>query len=534
VAWLRLWRTDHVGPVTFRQLINHFGSAEAALDALPDMAARGGLSRKQTIPSRSEIEGELARLDKMGARLVAMGEPDFPVMLRRTEDSPPIVSFIGDPSVFQLPGVSVVGSRNASLAGVRFTRKLSGEIGAEGYSIVSGLARGIDTAAHEASLGTGTIAALAGGLDHPYPPENLELFKAIPDRGGAVITEMPLGWEPRARDFPRRNRIIAALGLGLLVVEAAQRSGSLISARLANELGRIVFAVPGSPLGRHRESPAKAEDDQQVSGPGYKVLASFGHVRDLPAKDGSVRARQRFRHDLGSRYRRLQAAVRHRQGGEGGRRPDPRNRPGSRRRGHFLARARSPAPEEGAQGQAGQARRLQRHHQEGRARRDGASARDRQPLVDAYLARRALDYLVGFTLSPVLWRKLPGARSAGRVQSVALRLVCDREARSSASCARNTGRSRALTKTPRGELRGKARWRFDGKKLTSSTSPTATPSRRIKSMLEGASFKVDFRSRPSRPSATPARPSPPRRCSRPPRRKLGFRLPHHADRAEAL
>ena len=248
VAWMRLWRTDNVGPVTFRQLINHFGSAEAALDALPDMAARGGLSRKQNIPTRTEIETELAQLDKMAARVVAMGEPDFPVMLRRTEDSPPIVSFIGDPAVFRLPGVAVVGSRNASLAGVRFTRKLSGEIGAEGYAIVSGLARGIDTAAHEATLGTGTIAVLAGGLDHPYPPENLDLFKAIPDRGGAVITEMPLGWEPRARDFPRRNRIIAALGLGLLVVEAAQRSGSLISARLANELGRIVFAVPGSPL----------------------------------------------------------------------------------------------------------------------------------------------------------------------------------------------------------------------------------------------------------------------------------------------
>jgi DNA processing protein len=248
VAWLRLWRTDNVGPVTFRQLINHFGSAEAALEALPDMAARGGLSRKQNIPSSTEIETELARLGKMGARLVAMGEPDFPVMLRRTEDSPPLVSFIGDPAVFRLPAVAVVGSRNASLAGVRFTRKLSGEIGAEGYSVVSGMARGIDTAAHEATLGTGTIAALAGGLDHPYPPENLELFRAIPDRGGAVITEMPLGWEPRARDFPRRNRIIASLGLGLLVVEAAQRSGSLISARLANELGRIVFAVPGSPL----------------------------------------------------------------------------------------------------------------------------------------------------------------------------------------------------------------------------------------------------------------------------------------------
>jgi DNA processing protein len=248
VAWMRLWRTDNVGPVTFRQLINHFGSAEAALEALPDMAARGGLSRKQNIPSRTEMESELARLDKIGARLVAMGEPDFPPMLRRTEDSPPIVTFIGDPAVFRIPAVAVVGSRNASLAGVRFTRKLSGEIGAEGYAIVSGLARGIDTAAHEATLGTGTIAVLAGGLDHPYPPENIELFKAIPERGGAVITEMPLGWEPRARDFPRRNRIIAALGYGLLVVEAAQRSGSLISARLANELGRIVFAVPGSPL----------------------------------------------------------------------------------------------------------------------------------------------------------------------------------------------------------------------------------------------------------------------------------------------
>lgn len=248
VAWLRLWRSENVGPVTFRQLISHFGSADAALEALPEMAARGGLRRSHHIPSIADAENEITRLGKIGGKIAALGEPDYPLMLRRTDDAPPVVSYIGDPAVFQLPALSIVGSRNASLAGVRFTRQLASAIGTEGYSVVSGLARGIDTAAHEATLGTGTIAVLAGGLDHPYPPENLELFKSIPNRGGAVITEMPMGWEPRAKDFPRRNRIIAALGLGLLVVEAAQRSGSLISARLANELGRVVFAVPGSPL----------------------------------------------------------------------------------------------------------------------------------------------------------------------------------------------------------------------------------------------------------------------------------------------
>ncbi len=248
VAWLRLWRTENVGPVTFRQLITRFGSADAALEALPDMAARGGVKRTLKSPTRSEAEGEIARLNKMRAKLVGIGEPDYPPMLRFTEGAPALVSFMGNADVFQLPSLSVVGARNASLAGIKFTKKLSGDVGAQGYAIVSGLARGIDTAAHQATLGTGTIACLAGGLDHPYPPENIGLFEAIAERGGAVITEMPLGWEPRARDFPRRNRIIAALGYGLLVVEAAQRSGSLISARLANELGRIVFAVPGSPL----------------------------------------------------------------------------------------------------------------------------------------------------------------------------------------------------------------------------------------------------------------------------------------------
>lgn len=248
IAWLRLWRSDNVGPVTFRQLIKHFGSADAALDALPDMAARGGLRRSHNIPTIAAAEQEIAGLAKLGGKLAALGEPDFPLMLRRTDDSPPVIAYRGNPAVFNLPALAVVGSRNASLAGVRFTRKLASEVAAEGFSIVSGLARGIDTAAHEASLSTGTIAVLAGGLDHPYPPENIELYRSIAGSCGAVITEMPLGWEPRAKDFPRRNKIIAALGLGLLVVEAAQRSGSLISARLANELGRLVFAVPGSPL----------------------------------------------------------------------------------------------------------------------------------------------------------------------------------------------------------------------------------------------------------------------------------------------
>ncbi len=248
VNWLRLWRSDNVGPVTFRQLINHFGSAEAAIEGLPEMAKRGGAARTPKVPAVGLIEDELAAVDKIGARIVGIGEPDFPKYLRLTPDCPPLICYKGNPAVFQMPGLSVVGARNASLAGIKFAGKLAGEIGAEGYSIVSGLARGIDTAAHKASLRTGTIAVMAGGLSHPYPPENIDLFHSIPDNGGAVITEMPYGWEPRAKDFPRRNRIIAALGLGLLVVEAAQRSGSLISARLANELGRIVFAVPGSPL----------------------------------------------------------------------------------------------------------------------------------------------------------------------------------------------------------------------------------------------------------------------------------------------
>ncbi len=248
LSWLRLIRSDNVGPATFRQLINVYGSAEAALEALPELARRGGARQSVRITPLSEAEREIEATFRLGARLVGIGEPDFPALLRQSDNPPPMVTIKGSTAVFDLPGVSMVGARNASLAGIKFTRKIASDLGTEGYAIVSGMARGIDAAAHQASLATGTIAVLAGGLDHPYPPENLELFNSISERGGAVICEMPIGWEPRARDFPRRNRIIAALGLGLVVVEAAKRSGSLISARFAGELGRLVFAVPGSPL----------------------------------------------------------------------------------------------------------------------------------------------------------------------------------------------------------------------------------------------------------------------------------------------
>jgi DNA processing protein len=246
LAWLRLIRSDNVGPATFRELINHCGSAEAALDALPDLSARGG-GRSLRVASVEQAERELEQATRFGARFVGIGEPDYPPLLRSIDAAPPLLAVKGDTSLTQMPAVAFVGSRNASAAGAKFTARMALEVGAAGYVVVSGLARGIDAAAHRATLETGTIAAMAGGLDMPYPPENLELYQQMTDAGLAV-SEMPFGWEPRARDFPRRNRLIAGIGYGLVVVEAATRSGSLISARRAADFGRIVFAVPGSPL----------------------------------------------------------------------------------------------------------------------------------------------------------------------------------------------------------------------------------------------------------------------------------------------
>ncbi len=245
--WLRLIRSENVGPVTFYQLLARFGSAAAALDALPEIARRGGRSRPLTIASKAAIERELAAAHEAGAQLVAWGEPLYPAPLASVEDAPPILSVRGHADLLTRRAVAVIGARNASANGRRFARDIASQLGAHKLVVVSGLARGIDGAAHEGALATGTIAVVAGGVDVIYPEENRELHHAIAEQG-VLVAEMPVGTVPQARHFPRRNRIISGLSLGVLVVEAAAGSGSLITARMALDQGREVFAVPGSPL----------------------------------------------------------------------------------------------------------------------------------------------------------------------------------------------------------------------------------------------------------------------------------------------
>jgi DNA processing protein len=245
--WLRLIRTDRVGPRTFQDLIQHFGSAHAALMALPELARRGGSKSSPRIFTREQAEAELEAARTRNIEYVALGEPAYPLRLRMVDDAPPLVSIRGKSDIFARPQIAIVGSRNASAAGVKFAGRMARDLAAAGFAIVSGLARGIDAAAHRASLESGTIAVLAGGHDCIYPAEHVELAEALV-ACGAAISEMPLGWEPRAHDFPRRNRLISGLSIGVIIVEAARRSGSLITARLAGEQGREVFVVPGSPL----------------------------------------------------------------------------------------------------------------------------------------------------------------------------------------------------------------------------------------------------------------------------------------------
>jgi DNA processing protein len=244
---LRLARTETVGPVTYAALMSRYGEAGKVLEALPNLAKRGGRATPLKLATVAEAERELEAGEKLGAVLATVGEPAFPPQLAAIDPPPPVLWMRGHPTLTLKPAVAIVGARIASAVGQRFARALAAELGQAGYAITSGLARGVDGAAHEGSLSTGTVAVLAGGVDDVYPPEHARLHDQIVAQG-CVVSENAVGRRATARDFPRRNRIISGLSLGVVVVEAEQRSGSLITARLAAEQGREVFAVPGSPL----------------------------------------------------------------------------------------------------------------------------------------------------------------------------------------------------------------------------------------------------------------------------------------------
>jgi DNA processing protein len=252
-ARLRLARTDRVGPVAFSQLLQRFGSAVRAVEALPDLVRRSGRDG-YALPAVDRVEAVLAAGDRAGARLILLGDADYPDMLAAVDPPPPLLWTRGDVALLSRPCIGIVGARIASAGGQRIARGLSQQLGEAGHVVVSGLARGIDAAAHLGALPTGTVAVLGGGVDDIYPSENADLYRQIVERG-CIVSESPVGARAQARDFPRRNRIISGLSRGVIVVEAEIRSGSLITARLANEQGRDVFAVPGSPLDPRSKGP---------------------------------------------------------------------------------------------------------------------------------------------------------------------------------------------------------------------------------------------------------------------------------------
>ena len=282
--WLRLIRSENVGPRTFFALMRKFGAAGAALDALPDLARRGGASRPIRVATRAEVEQEFALALKIGVRFVALDEPEYPPALRQIDSAPPVLALRGREEAMQQPAIAIVGSRNASAAGLTFADRLARGLGQAGYVIVSGLARGVDQRAHVAALETGTIGVLAGGHARPYPPEAVALLPRIAEFG-AIVSEMPIEWEPRGRDFPRRNRLVSGLSLGTVVVEAARGSGSLITAKFAAEQNREVFAAPGSPL------DPRAEGTNDLLREGANLCA---RAEDVLAVVDPIRARDPF------------------------------------------------------------------------------------------------------------------------------------------------------------------------------------------------------------------------------------------------
>jgi DNA processing protein len=278
--WLRLARSRRVGPATFVRLIREHGSAAAALEALPGLAAEAGV-RDYAAASRVEAEAEWQAAAAAGARPLLLGGADYPPLLATIADPPPLLWALGDPTLACRPVVALAGARNASALGVRMASWLAAELGKMGFAVVSGLARGIDAAAHRAALATGTIAVLAGGVDDLYPPENAPLAAEIEARG-LRLSEMPMGHAARAQDFPRRNRIVSGLALGLVVVEGALRSGSLITARNALDQGREVMAVPGNPL------DARAGGCNQLIRDGATLVRSAADIAEALAESLQV------------------------------------------------------------------------------------------------------------------------------------------------------------------------------------------------------------------------------------------------------
>jgi DNA processing protein len=294
VDWLQLCRSGGVGPRTFYKLLERFGTARRAWQELPRLMRDAGSGDRWQRCRREEAEAELAALHALGCHLIARDEPDYPARLAEIADPPPLLTVHGDPGLLREPGVAIVGARNASANGRMLARTLAKELADAGLVVVSGLARGIDTAAHEGALDAGgpTIAVIASGIDVPYPPDNQALMAQIAETG-AVVSERPPGAVPQARHFPRRNRMIAGLTLGVVVVEAAPQSGSLITARLAAEQGREVMAVPGSPLDpRHRGTNQLLRDGATLVESAADVRAALGGLASVPAPMRRPRRRE--------------------------------------------------------------------------------------------------------------------------------------------------------------------------------------------------------------------------------------------------
>lgn len=280
ISCLRIIRSNNIGPVTFKKLINIFPSYDEIIKNAPEMAKKAGKKNLEFI-STDIIEKEIEQTFKYGAEFISHDSKEYPSLLKEIHDSPPVLIVKGDKSLLNKESLAIVGSRNASLNGIAFTKKIAAEVGVKGYNIVSGLARGIDSAAHQASIATGTIAVIAGGINHIYPEENTDLYNKIADKG-LVVTEYGFDFTPQARNFPQRNRIISGLSKATLIVEASYKSGSLITASYANDQGREVMAIPGFPLDPRCQGPNKLIKDGA-----YLVESSadlISHLETLPSK----------------------------------------------------------------------------------------------------------------------------------------------------------------------------------------------------------------------------------------------------------